>query len=376
MVILSIPLHAQSTKYTAQQVLNSVYIDEVGNPPAFNTQYSMQNVLNAVYNDTNALRIKITDLPGDNLGNHIATQTLNMATYGISNAGAIDAASYNAVGLTGYAQDGYTILRSSAALSGIFIGIDAGLVNTGGDNVFLGAYAGRLNTTGGDNVFLGNQSGSSNTTGGFNSFLGDHVGRNNTTGSNNTFLGNYAGYSNNTGSQNSFIANFAGQSNTTGDYNAFQGNYAGNSNTIGSGNSFLGAYAGRFNTTGDYNSFLGDQAGYNNTIGSYNSFLGYQAGYSVTTGTNNIVIGYNKSTSAPGANYELNIGGVIFGNLATGAIGIGTSFPATKLHISSGTITIDGTGAPATGGALCLNAAKQMSKCTSALDASGNCTCP
>jgi len=59
-----------------------------------------------------------------------------------------------------------------------------------------------------------------------------------------------------------------------------------------------------------------------------------------------------------------------------GNVGIGTTNPSTKLHISSSTIKIDATGAPATGGALCLNAAQQMSKCTSVVDVSGNCTCP
>lgn len=60
----------------------------------------------------------------------------------------------------------------------------------------------------------------------------------------------------------------------------------------------------------------------------------------------------------------------------SGNVGLGTPNPATKLHMSSGTLTVDGTGSPAAGGALCLNAAKALSKCTSAVDASGNCTCP
>ena len=60
----------------------------------------------------------------------------------------------------------------------------------------------------------------------------------------------------------------------------------------------------------------------------------------------------------------------------TGNVGIGTTSPASKLDISSGTITMAGTGAPSTGGALCLNSKQAISKCTSALDASGNCTCP
>lgn len=59
-----------------------------------------------------------------------------------------------------------------------------------------------------------------------------------------------------------------------------------------------------------------------------------------------------------------------------GNIGIGTIVPADKLDIASGTIRMAGTGAPTTGGALCLNAVGQMRKCTSAVDASGNCTCP
>jgi hypothetical protein len=59
-----------------------------------------------------------------------------------------------------------------------------------------------------------------------------------------------------------------------------------------------------------------------------------------------------------------------------GNVGIGTASPATKLHLSSGTITIDGTGSPTTGGALCLNASGAMSKCTTVVDVSGNCTCP
>ena len=62
--------------------------------------------------------------------------------------------------------------------------------------------------------------------------------------------------------------------------------------------------------------------------------------------------------------------------LSGGNVGIGTTAPAEKVDIASGTIHIAGSGAPATGGALCLNAAGSMSKCTSIIDVSGNCTCP
>lgn len=63
-------------------------------------------------------------------------------------------------------------------------------------------------------------------------------------------------------------------------------------------------------------------------------------------------------------------------SITSATLGVGKTFPVTKVHISSGTITLDGTGAPTTGGALCLNSVGAMSKCTTAIDASGNCTCP
>lgn len=68
---------------------------------------------------------------------------------------------------------------------------------------------------------------------------------------------------------------------------------------------------------------------------------------------------------------------------ASGNVGIGTTSPGYKLMVesgsvavTSGTLSMSGTGSPTTGGALCLNAANRVVKCTSAVDASGNCTCP
>lgn len=54
---------------------------------------------------------------------------------------------------------------------------------------------------------------------------------------------------------------------------------------------------------------------------------------------------------------------------SSGAKGIIT-FP------SAGGISITGTGSPSTGGALCLNSSNLISKCTTSIDSSGNCTCP
>jgi len=64
-----------------------------------------------------------------------------------------------------------------------------------------------------------------------------------------------------------------------------------------------------------------------------NTFLGWQAGYNVTSGTGNIVIGYDQGTTAATANNELNIGGVIYGNLSSGRIGIATAAPTATLAV-------------------------------------------
>ena len=98
-------------------------------------------------------------------------------------------------------------------------------------------------------------------------------------------------------------------------------------------------------------------------------------------GAGNLRMGAGTDASTWDANMEIRNAKTNFatGNVLvdTGNLGVGTTgAPASKLHLSSGTIRIDGTGAPTTGGALCLNAGGAMSKCTSAVDVSGNCTCP
>jgi hypothetical protein len=118
---------------------------------------------------------------------------------------------------------------------------------------------------------------------------------------------------------------------------------------------------------------------YTTWINSGASFVGY-FGYDNTAGNNFITGGLNHGyTMATVYNHPL-----VFGTnstakmvvLGSGNVGIGNTAPSTKLHVSTGTFTLDGTGSPAAGGALCFNTAKAMSKCTSAVDASGNCTCP
>ena len=79
----------------------------------------------------------------------------------------------------------------------VLIGKDAGLFNTENDIVAIGNEAGRINE------------------GFHNLFVGGYAGQNNTTGVDNTFVGFIAGQSNTTGFQNDFIGGWTGINNTT-----------------------------------------------------------------------------------------------------------------------------------------------------------------
>ncbi|HBB67219.1 MAG TPA: hypothetical protein DCZ93_07950, partial [Elusimicrobia bacterium] len=268
-----------------------------------------------------------------------------------------------------YQINGSTVLAILPGIGSLGVGINAGRISTGGYNVFVGSGTGYTNSTGGNNSFVGYKAGYANTTGWDNAFLGVSAGERNTTGSYNAFVGSYAGVNNTTGINNSFVGVQAGAANTEGDDNAFFGGYAGNYNTTGYGNSFfgysagernttgvgnsaVGYYAGRYNQTGWANAILGReaghgvqnnsfssstlmgyQAGYGLTTGGDNIFLGFKAGYSVTTGTGNIIIGYNKTTPAATTNNHLNIGNIIYGNLSTGNVGIGTNNPSSAVEV-------------------------------------------
>ncbi|HOI42609.1 MAG TPA: hypothetical protein PK523_06660, partial [Elusimicrobiales bacterium] len=137
-----------------------------------------------------------------------------------------------------------------------------------------------------------------------------------------------------TGNSNTFIGAKAGYANTTGGENLFSGAGAGATNSTGWYNTMAGFRAG-FSAAASANSFFGYQAGLNTGSGSQNLFLGYQAGASNVTGGGNIAIGYDQGLSAPDVNNELNIGGVLFGDLAAKTIGISTRVPQAALDIVS-----------------------------------------
>ena len=250
---------------------------------------------------------------GDNLGNHVATTTLNMAGYSIDSAGNI--ASTGDITAVRYQISGSTVLAVLPGTGSLGVGLDAGPGNAGDYNTFVGNSAGASNTSGMRNSFLGSGAGMYNTSGTYNTFVGMNAGAYNTTGQYNTSVGLAAGA--NGGYTNVFIGAYAG-SDSRGDDNVTVGFYSGRYlNNYAWGNTFLGTYAGQ-----------------SQTGGGGNTFLGYQAGSS-SLGSSNIVIGASQDVPVPGASDTLNIGGVIFGNLIDRTIGISTRNPLAALDIVS-----------------------------------------
>ena len=140
----------------------------------------------------------------------------------------------------------------------------------------------------------------------------------------------------------------------TGAGNTFVGYGTANASGSGNGNTYIGFESGESNTSGTNNTALGYGSGIGNNGGADNIFVGWQAGYDVVSGSRNIVIGYDQAASGPGVNDKLNIGGVLFGDLAAGRIGIGTNAPGAKLEVA-GQVKITG-GAPGAGKVLTSDA--------------------
>jgi len=230
------------------------------------------------------------------------------------------------------------------------------LSNAGINNLFAGINAGAANTTGCCSTFFGFNAGATSNAND-NSFFGNNAGALNTSGSRNSFFGSAAGTSNLSAVGNSFFGVSAGRSTTQGNNNSFFGDSAGFAN-VGAGNSFFGASAGFKNHFANLNSFFGINAGSKTDDGSFNTFIGNAAGQTNMTGVNNTTIGSLSdvgadnlsNATAVGANAfvqvsnSLVLGSINGVNGATASVnvGIGTTIPLGKLHVSGGIALFDG----------------------------------
>ena len=175
--------------------------------------------------------------------------------------------------------------------------------NLSGNNVAVGASAGRNTTTGGDNTFIGNGAGISNTSGSGNTYVGSAAGQqmnspNSTLGKNNTMIGNGAGQ----------IGRHAVEHVAIG-YSAARSSKQLGSVSIGS-NTHVNVHSGSYNVA------IGNNASQYAHMGtSHNDFKG------------NVAIGMSAQTPRKG-NYNVGLGESTFGNYLTGSNNFAVGFRA------------------------------------------------
>jgi len=176
----------------------------------------------------------LTNVSGDNLGNHTATTDLNLSNHNISNANTITA--------TSFSGDGSNLTNLSASSLQDADNDTKIQVEEGADEDVI-----RFDISG--NELLSMKKGANSDvlieTVNKNTFLGRRAGMDNSSGLDNTFVGFDAGHS---GALNTMIGSLAGAKNQ-GNFNVMIGQNAGGDNVNGSNNVFIGPLAG-FHETG------------------------------------------------------------------------------------------------------------------------------
>ncbi len=188
------------------------------------------------------------------------------------------------------------------------------------NSYFIGNNAGNTTLTTGYSIGIGVNALNKLTSGGFNVAIGHTALANATTGGNNVAVGNKAMNATTTAGGNAAVGGEAMYSNIGGTYNTGIGYVSLQYNTNGTNNTAVGFGSLRNVVNGYYNTAIGSNAGKGLAYGNNNIFIGNEAGNNASqedTVTNTIVIGYNQYSTASN---QLNIGGIINGNLTTGNI--------------------------------------------------------
>lgn len=244
----------------------------------------------------------------DSGGGITMSADLDLGDHNITNVGEIDLDLIRADAVNG----SVTIELDNFAGADLIVGNNNALV-VEGDNDRIGIrtstphatleVAGIISQTGlGDSLIIGDGAGAADDlTNNENVFLGKETGRLCSSGSENTGIGRRALYFLVTGNKNMALgANALGK--CTGSENTGIGNESLYRNQIGTGNVAIGHAAGKGTADNNY---------------SHNIFVGFQTGDNVTTGSDNIIIGYDLNLTTPTTSNELNIGGLILGDIST-----------------------------------------------------------
>ncbi|MDE4063254.1 beta strand repeat-containing protein [Phaeobacter gallaeciensis] len=223
----------------------------------------------------------------DNLGDHIATQDIELAGHALT-------------------ISGQNFLSEGTGVSTTVLGLDA--LAGGADSTVVGKLAGTSSTAAFSQSAFGAKAGFGSS-GARQSVFGMMAGAENTANQQAAF-GNYSGYQN-TGLGQSAVGYGAGSQNSN--YHQIAMGYWAGSLNAGARNISIGAYAGRGNT-GDNVVAIGYRAGVDNTRA--NQFILKQDG--------------------------VGSGPMIQGDFSTGHVGLGTAFPSSTLHVI-GNLQLGGT---------------------------------
>lgn len=285
--------------------------------------------------------------PNVGIGTVAPTERLHVVGNGLfsGNLSASGIGTANVFNATTQYNIGNIRVLSASGTENIFVGANAGAVNSGGGNAFFGFAAGQFNTSGGGNSIFGNRAGSHPSalflTGNFNSFFGHKAGERTLDGALNTFIGTGSGNLNESGNSNTFVGHDSGNSNTSGSFNTVVGENAdvspGLSNATAIGSK---AYVGSSNSI---------------VLGSINGVNGATADTRVGIGTTSPLyklevntpseFGLRVQANFPGGHvasfggtgrFGVDAPGVVNGRLSileNGNVGIGIGSPTKKLHI-------------------------------------------
>lgn len=194
-------------------------------------------------------------------------------------------------------------VNGDASINGVRIG-----KGNGGQsgNTAMGIQTLNVNSVGDFNTASGYQVLKSNTTGGFNTANGYQALLVNTVGSFNTAAGSFALVANTIGNSNNGYGAYALAGNTNGSFNNAIGNNSAQANTTGNSNTAIGDNALNTNTTGSNNTAIG--AGANVSVVNLSNATAIGAN-AIVSASNALVLGNNANigigTSAPAAKLEV-----------------------------------------------------------------------
>ncbi len=270
---------------------------------------------------------------------------LNNAYFGYQSGFSTSTASLNA----GFGQE--ALKSISTANRNSAFGYQALKNSNGGSNTGIGASALTSNTSGNDNTALGKDAMYLNTTSSFNVGVGSGVMLNHTSGDNNVALGRDVLNGNTSGANNVAIGSLAGYANVSGSGNVFIGYNAGYNET--GSNKYVLANSSTTATPLMY----GDFSTGNVSIGTTTANAPLQFNNNITgrkivlwEGVNNDhqVYGFGLASNILRYQVDASTASHVFYSginsssslelmriTGTGNVGIGTSAPATNLHINS-----------------------------------------